>query len=227
MVRSLTIDNFSVYYVNEGERKKLDYYKNNIIHFFLGMGLAATALLSYEEEEIPLDHALQRYHRLCQLLRKEFFWLEGGGSESSFHHWLSYFVETGLLQRKDSQSVVLLRRGLHRLHRNRGLIENFLEGYLAVAKAIAYHRFQDLEEKEILRGIQRFCERLYALGDVLRRESISSVLIREALSFFEEEGAILRSAVEEEDKVEYRWKLPPTGTKKIRELQEEFALFLR
>jgi glycerol-3-phosphate O-acyltransferase len=227
LVHSLTIDNFSVYYVSEGERKKLDYYKNNIIHFFLGMGLAATALLSYEEEEIPLDHALQRYHRLCQLLRKEFFWLEGGGSETSFNHWLNYFVETGLLQRKDSQSVVLLRRGLNRLHRNRGLIENFLEGYLAVAKAIAYHRFQDLEEREILRSIQRFCERLYALGDVLRRESISSVLIREALSFFEEEGAILRAAVEKEDKVEYRWKLPPAGTKKIRELQEEFAVFLR
>ncbi len=227
LVRSLTIDNFSVYYVSEEERKKLDYYKNNILHFFLGMGLTATALLSFEEEEVSSDEALQKYHRLCQLLRKEFFWLEGGGSEESFQRWLDYFVETGILQRKTPQTVALLRRGLHRLHRNRGLIENFLEGYLAVAKALAYHRFQDLEEKEILRRIQRFCERLYALGDVLRSESISSVLVREALLFFEEEGAILKTSVEEEGKVESRWKLPPAGTKKVRELQEEFALFLR
>lgn len=226
-IRSLTLEGLTVYYVDEDERPKLDYYKNNIIHFFVDMGFTASALLSCEGETVALDVALERFQRLHQIFRLEFLISETKEREEHFHRWVQEFLSNGLIEAKEGDRVNLLRRGLGRLSIYRGFIENFVEGYIAVAKAIAYHRFHDVEEREMVRKIQKFCERLYALGDVLRKESISSVMIQNALSLFSSEGAIFHSSVEKEGRRESRWSLPVSGTRRIREVQEELLRYLR
>ena len=60
------------YFVEDDKKMELEYYKNNVIHFFIDYSFIALSLITGAEEEKNLESIVSDYDFLRSLLSKEF-----------------------------------------------------------------------------------------------------------------------------------------------------------
>ncbi len=59
-----------VYSVADEKRLNIEYYKNNILHFFVSFSFVATSILASQEDTIPLYQIMEDYKFFKRLLQK-------------------------------------------------------------------------------------------------------------------------------------------------------------
>lgn len=166
----------------EGEdRIHLEYYKNTILNFFVPASVVASVLLKNSSGIV--EKAFQEQVRnLAALLEKEFIL-----TRESVEGAVRFMTQTG---------IVTTTKGIYAgsagtsdiLKMYAGLIENYLESYLCVARNL--EKVKGVSNKDILKAINRHATRMFKMGEIKRFESLCLPVYKGALDTFRAKGLI-------------------------------------
>lgn len=172
-------DEPNLYVVDNEDRINLEYYKNTILNCFVPVALIANVLLKYPHG-IAKKPFYDEVHRLAALLEKEFI-LDIKAIEKA----LDYLKDAKMIA--ENQGMFYGERQ-HRdmLADFAGLIENYLESYLAVARTIK----KVGGTKDVLKTINRYALRMYKMGEIRRSEALCLPVYKGALDTFKAKGLI-------------------------------------
>lgn len=185
------------YSIDETKRPLLEYYKNNILHFFLPASLVSLAILAGQGFEFDRDQILADFSFLIDFFKNEFIFNDLA-PESQLQEILSYFSSRGVVVNLDQQEAryTLSASGLKELAYFGNLLYNYLESYWIVFRSIKYLQKKPRSEKEFLKRIQSIGQKLHKLGEVERAEALSEATFQNALKLFGEKGIVLKTAPE-------------------------------
>lgn len=185
------------YSIDESKRPLLEYYKNNIIHFFLPASLVALAILARQGFEFDREQVLADYEFLKDFFKNEFIF-EVVESKSKVEEILAYFNSRGVIINLDPQaaSYTLSASGLKELAYLANILYNYCESYWIVFRSIKYLQKKPRSEREFLKRIQSIGNKLYKLGEVERAEALSESTFQNALKLFGEKGIVVKKSPE-------------------------------
>ena len=86
-----------VFSLDEEKRLHLEYYKNNILHFFVPLSFVAASILSKSEDAIPLVTLMEDYKFFKRLFRHEFIFDHRKGDAEEVHEALAYLLDRGMV----------------------------------------------------------------------------------------------------------------------------------
>uniref|UniRef100_A0A7V4LDG4 Glycerol-3-phosphate acyltransferase n=1 Tax=Desulfobacca acetoxidans TaxID=60893 RepID=A0A7V4LDG4_9BACT len=183
--------------IDESKRPLLEYYKNNIIHFFLPASLVSLAALSSPGYDFERAQIIEDVRFLQDFFKYEFFF-DDTPPETLVHDTLAYFTSREVVVNLDSHDghYTLSASGLKELAYFANLLHNYLESYWVVFRSIKDLQKKPRSEKEFLKRINSIGAKLHKLGEVERSEAISEATFQNALKLFGEKGIITKKLPE-------------------------------
>ncbi|MEN6474201.1 MAG: 1-acyl-sn-glycerol-3-phosphate acyltransferase [Syntrophaceae bacterium] len=172
-------DEPDLFVVDNEDRIALEYYKNIILNCFVPGALIANVILKY-----PHGIARKPFHdevrRLAGLMENEFIL-----DTPAFEKVLEHFKHSRLIA--ETQGMFYAERERKEILTDfAGLIENYLESYLAVTKTI--HKVQG--RKDILKAINGHAARMHKMGEIKRYEALCLPVYKGALDTFKAKGLL-------------------------------------
>jgi glycerol-3-phosphate O-acyltransferase len=167
--------------VESEDRIHLEYYKNTILNFFVPASLVSSVLLK-NPHGITEKAFQEQVRNLAALLENEFI-LNGQSVDKA----VQFMTQTG---------IVTTTKGMYAgsagtsdiLKMYAGLIENYLESYLCVARNL--EKVKGVSNKDILKAINRHATRMFKMGEIKRFESLCLPAYKGALDTFRAKGLI-------------------------------------
>lgn len=181
------------YSIDETKRPLLEYYKNNIIHFFLPAAIVSLATLSGPGFDFERQQVLDDVRFLQDFFKFEFFF-NGLSPEAMVAETLAYFTAREVVVSLDGgeNRYTLSASGLKELAYFANLLFNYLESYYIVFRSVKYLQKKPRSEKEFLKRINSIGQKSYKLGEVERSEALSEPNFQNALKLFGEKGIITK-----------------------------------
>lgn len=167
-------------------RMALDYYKNGIIHFFVGDAILATALLATPTHE-SLENIRQRCLNLSTIFKLEFIYAPGESFEALFEKFINKFIKAGLIEVADGQ-VSVPASATELLADRSAVLLPFMESYLVVCKTII-DIGPSVTEKDCTKTALRKGKTMFSVGDIELAESVSAVRFKFAFRYVQQRAA--------------------------------------
>ncbi|MBN1614529.1 MAG: 1-acyl-sn-glycerol-3-phosphate acyltransferase [Deltaproteobacteria bacterium] len=187
-----------VYSLEDGKRLNLEYYKNNILHFFLPVTFVAASMLSYSESTIALNQVMEDFRFFKGLFWHEFIFDEHKDDLDEVNDVFSYLHNQGMIagEERDGQVWIELKgRGRVKLMPFAGLIHNYIESYWVVLRGCSYLKKGAKPEKEWLRHLNRLGTLMYKKGEIRRSEALSQSNYESAIEFLKEKEILIATEV--------------------------------
>ena len=169
-----------VLHVPAGKRFNLDFYKNNIIHFFLVPSLVTRALLA----EVPFSALRAHVGWWLDLYRWEFPLPEREAVAAEIARALDYYRECGAMVGDAAVPDHPVIRA------TAGILENFREAYLIAARTIAGQEEWPIQQDALMQKTRRQFATALLLQEVHKPEGSSIVTFGNALSRLAELGHV-------------------------------------
>jgi len=183
-----------VYCLDDDKRLNLEYYKNNILHFFLPLSFVASSMLAHTEDHIPLSLVIDDYHFLKRLFWNEFIFDTEREEGEEVNDALAYLHSRGMIeirrQGEGGASFEVKGRGRTNLKPFAGLIENYIQSYWIVVRACAYLRKGPRSEREWLKSIHKLGALMFRKGEIRRAEALSEANYQNAMIALQTEGIV-------------------------------------
>src|ERR1035437_899043 len=189
-----------VYSLDDEKRLNLEYYKNNILHFFVPLSFVATSMLENSEDVMSLSRIMGDYKFLKRLLWNEFIFDERKDDLEEVNEVLAYLHNRKMIipTERDGQVWIEVKgKGRTKLKPFAGLIHNYLEAYWVVIKSFPYLKKKTQNQKDWLKKIRDLGDRMYKRGEILRAEALSQSNYLNVIRFLED-AELIASIVKEE-----------------------------
>jgi glycerol-3-phosphate O-acyltransferase len=181
----------SFYYVEEENKKHMEYYKNNIIHFLLPEAFVAVALLSGSQETRSDESVLPDYLFLTKLFKNEFIYDSEWGEQEQVAAVTAHFLESGYLGWNGTpDGYKLTKLGFDTLPMWAALAKTFLESYWIASRSLLQQEGKGRKEGDLLKNMSYLGIRYHKLGLIDHVEAISQLNFKNALRSFS--GATLQ-----------------------------------
>jgi glycerol-3-phosphate O-acyltransferase len=191
-----------VYSLDDEKRPTLEYYKNNILHFFLPLAFAASSILSFREDAIPLISLMEDYKFFKRIFRREFIFDSRKDDAEEIREVLSYLYGRRMIigeERNGEAWIEVSGRGRRALRPFAGLVHNYIESYWIVMRAASALRKEPKSGRDFNKLILRMGAKMFRKGEVIRAEALSQANYESALRVFRDEG-IFREVARDEKK---------------------------
>jgi glycerol-3-phosphate O-acyltransferase len=189
-----------VYSLGDEKRMNLEYYKNNILHYFLPVSFVATSILATPEDMLPLNRIRDDYAFFKRLFRHEFIFDDQKDDLEEVRETLSYLRDRGMIagfDRDEKPWIEVKGRGRTNLLPFGGLIHNYMESYWVVVRGCYYLRKGPKAEKDWLKYIRGLGARMYRKGEIRRAEALSQSNYQSAIRYLEDVNIISVTEVSE------------------------------
>jgi len=191
----------TIYSVEDDKRMSLEYYKNNILHFFVPLSFVANSILSTTDDDIPLSKIVEDYSYFKRLFRHEFIFDDTVDDMEEVNNILSYIHDKGMIVGHDIDGEAWIEvkgRGRTLLVPYGGLIHNYIESYWIAMRGTAYLKDKKRQEKDLVKRIQKLGAKMYKKGEISKAEALSRLNFQNAVKFLTE-AEILKPEGDEED----------------------------
>jgi glycerol-3-phosphate O-acyltransferase len=193
-----------VYSLEDEKRMNLEYYKNNILHYFLPASFVATSVLASPEDMVPVNRIRDDYAFFKRLFRHEFIFDDQRDDLEEIKETLSYLRDRGMIAGFDKEEKAWIEvkgRGRTNLLPFAGLIHNYMESYWVVVRACYYLRKGPKAERDWLKNIRGLGERMYRKGEIRRAEALSQSNYQSAIRYLQDVNIVsVMEAPEKGDK---------------------------
>jgi glycerol-3-phosphate O-acyltransferase len=179
----------TVYSLADDKRMNLEYYKNNILHYFLPVSFVATSILTSTEDLVPVNRILDDYRFFKRLFRHEFIFDDQKSDMEEVQETLAYLSERGMITgfAKDEQPWIEVKgRGRTQLIPFAGLTHNYMESCWVVVRGCYYLRKGPKTERDWLKSIRGLGERMYKKGEIRRAEALSQSNYQSAIRYLQD-----------------------------------------
>lgn len=185
----------SLFAVPDEKRLALTLSKNSIVHFFVAEALVGAGLLGLGSgaSEVPAAELSERVQQLSRLFKFEFMFRADKSFAELFDETLGRMSAEGVLA-VSPEGHVGYGPGVDGLASERwvravaDLLQPYLLGYWAAARALALLVKGPMARRELVRRAMAVGERMYLSGELSRREALARPTIESALRAFEDQG---------------------------------------
>jgi len=181
--------------VDEDKRMNLEYYKNNILHFFIPLTFVAASVLSTAEDRVPLQKIIGDYRFFKRMFRHEFIFDDSVDDVEEVNDVLAYIHDRGMIQGHlddpEEPWIEVKGKGRMGLVPYYGLIHNYIESYWIALRGTTFLRGRKKGEKDFLKALQKLGTKMYKKGEISKTEALSVPNYKNALRFFRDGGIIL------------------------------------
>jgi len=178
-----------VYSLEDAKRLNLEYYKNNILHFFIPVCFVATSMVNSNEDVMSVTRIMSDYKFLKRLLWNEFIFDERKDDVDEVNDVLAYLLNRKMItptEREGQLCIEVKGKGKIKLKSFAGLIHNYLESNWVVMRSCPYLKKTPHSERDWLKKIRSLGDRMYRKGEVLRAESLSQSNYVNVIRFLED-----------------------------------------
>jgi glycerol-3-phosphate O-acyltransferase len=185
-----------VYSLDDNKRLNLEYYKNNILHFFVPLSFVATSILSTSEDTVSLYQIMEDYKFFKRIFKNEFIFDDEVDDVDEVNHVLNYMHDRGMIsgEERGSEAWIEVRgKGRLSLRPFAGLIHNYIESYWVVIRGCSYIKKRARAERDFTKKIQQLGTRMYKKGEILRAEALSTSNYQSAMKFLRESEVLFIS----------------------------------
>ena len=179
----------AVLVVPEAKRLAVEYFKNNVVHFFVPSALVASALAALGWEA-PMTALRDRVRALSRLFKLEFQYRADAPFEEIFSDALGQMIEAGEVIWEGD----VVRRGPGRdgarLELYAAMIRTYLEAYALALESVEDPETLPIARREWGKQILARGQRALAAREITLRESVSKPKLESALSAFHELGLV-------------------------------------
>jgi glycerol-3-phosphate O-acyltransferase len=189
-----------VYSLEDAKRLNIEYYKNNILHYFLSFSFAAMSILATEEDMIPVSRIHNDFIFFKRLFRHEFIFDDQKDSLEELKTTLSYFYNQGMIdmfERDEKHWIEVKGLGRTRLLPLSGLVRNYTESYWVAIRGCYHLKKGAKAEKEWLKSLRGLGERMYRKGEIRRAEALSQSNYQSAIRYLQDVNIITVQDVQE------------------------------
>lgn len=164
-------DGQTIFVVRNFKKLHLDYYKNNIVHFFVEPSLCALAIRHLPKNSFQAVELEADYLFLKDILSIEFHF----GSRSSLDTALAFFCEVGILKKEEDLYEVCASEDILFFAE---LLKNFMVSYQLVFEYYQQHRnFPDSAVSSLI----NYGHLQWETGEITRHEAISKENFKNAI----------------------------------------------
>ncbi|GAB4111259.1 MAG: hypothetical protein OHK0013_47250 [Sandaracinaceae bacterium] len=178
-----------IFMVPEARRLPLEYYKNNVIHFFVPSALVASALGALGWEA-PMTALRERVRRLSRLFKLEFQYRADAEFDEIFSDALGQMIEAGEVV---WEGDVVRRAGGadgSRLGVYAEMIRTYFEAYRLALESVRDARALPTSRKEWSKQALSRANRAFSAGEIDLRESVSKLKLETALQALHDLGIV-------------------------------------
>ena len=190
----------TVYSLEDDKRLNLEYYKNNILHYFLPFSFVAASILATPEDMIPVNRIHNDYMFFKRLFRHEFIFDDKKDSLEELKETLLYFCEQGMIdmfEKDDKYWIEVKGLGRTKLSPFAGIVMNYMESYWVAVRGCYYLRKRPKTEKDWLKTLHNLGERMYRKGEIRRAEALSQSNYQSAIRYLQDVNIIAVTEVQE------------------------------
>lgn len=184
-------DGATIFQVNDAGRLALDYYKNNILHFFVPYAVVSLSVLTYANGGSPIEDVKSRAQRLSHLLKNEFSFRVDRAFGDNFADAVEALVAHRTLVR-DEDTLAVTPNGREEAFVLAGLLAGFFEAYRLVTDALLELPGPTPESRFLQLALERGGRQLLE-GRIARAEAVSQPLMRTGLALLREDGIAAKS----------------------------------
>jgi glycerol-3-phosphate O-acyltransferase len=186
-----------VFFVPDEKRLTLEFYKNNILHFFIPASFVATSALSAEPEGTTYEQITADYTYFRKLFKYEFIYDLEFTDEQRVEQAVSYFERHGYIDRQDGV-ITIGPDGRDVLMHFAGLIRNYIESYFVTSQALHnYVTRGPRSERDLLKRINVTGQRMLKKKEITRIEALSKMNFQNAIELLTYENVLSKSTEDE------------------------------
>ncbi len=218
-----------IYSVPEDKRLNLEYYKNNIFHFFVSLSFVSASILSSKEDTIPLYRIMEDYNFFKRLFKNEFIFNDKRDDVDEVNTVLNYMHETGMIigsERGREALIEVKGKGRTNLRPFAGLIHNYIESYWVVIRGCSYLKVKSKFERDFSKKIQSLGTRMYKKGEITRGEALSTQNYTNAIKFLSDADILITETVKDKKERETTFYSLTTDKLKVETLRQNLFRFL-
>jgi glycerol-3-phosphate O-acyltransferase len=189
-----------VYSLEDDKRMNIEYYKNNILHYFLPVSFVATSILASQDDLVPINRVIDDYAFFKRLFRHEFIFDDQKRDLDEVRATLAYLQDRGMiagLDREEKPWIEVKGRGRTNLLPFAGLIHNYIESCWVVVRGCYYLRKGAKTERDWLKSIRGLGARMYRKGEIRRAEALSQSNYQSAIRTLQDLNIISVAEVQE------------------------------
>jgi glycerol-3-phosphate O-acyltransferase len=187
----------SFYSIDEKAYLELDYYKNNIIHFFAPVGILATALRSLKAQpgqKIPKDLVRERTKTLSEIFKKEFIFHPSKDHDAAFAETIELAHNYGTLEVTSDgicfmENIEAKRTGDFAAN----LFANFIDAYWCVGRNLRMAISKSVTRKALVLDLLDRLRADFLAGDVVCPEAQSKSTVDNAVQFYQDRGILVKN----------------------------------
>ncbi len=175
------------YFVDDEKKLELEYYKNNIIHFFIPHAFVAVSLLTGTEEVKETEAVTDDYGFMIWLFNKEFVfeekeepWDSVSGIMECFKD-AAYVVDSG-----DGRGYRVTKLGLDKLPIWAALAKTYLESYWVASRSLNQQYQKAGKREEAIKHMNDLAKRYHKQGIIEHIGALSQLNFKNAAGFFQE-----------------------------------------
>jgi glycerol-3-phosphate O-acyltransferase len=182
-----------IYTLEDNKRIVLDYYKNNILHFFLPFALAGNVFRLYRTDRLKEPRFLSGLGVFMELFSSEFLFPREDPVGSYWKIVRDHFAGRRRYLDFEDQNEIRVREPVPLNYVARLLTNYFESYYILTTGAERILGSGECEEKDFYNQVLRWGDGLYRKGDISRLEARSSLLFRNALACMVAQGCIRKT----------------------------------
>lgn len=183
-----------VYSVPEERRLALEYYKNNVLHFFVPSALISAALWVERDQAVAVSVLRERVRKISRLFKYEFMYRADTDFEEIFDDALENMLKAGELERVVDRVRAADAPEGQLVPIYAVMIRTYFEAYLLAARAIQDVPREGRDKKDWLKRALAVGQRMYLAGEIEDRESISKPKLETAITALKDHGLIKLNA---------------------------------
>ncbi len=178
------------FFVKDNKRPILDYYKNNVICFFIPAAYTAVAIFKTDKFQFSSDDLVDTYHFLENFFIDEFFFDEETTCIEEIHTCIRAFVEDGILVPTPNfeDTYNLTAEGYRKLKGFSEFLRPFLESYKVALMYFEKYPKDKHDTKERIKKMQSKGTNCYKREEIMLKESLSKINYINAANFFMNNG---------------------------------------
>ncbi|MCG6894407.1 MAG: 1-acyl-sn-glycerol-3-phosphate acyltransferase [Desulfobacteraceae bacterium] len=179
-----------LYTVNESKRPNLEYYKNNVVSFFVPAAFTALAILERDAFQFTTSDLYESYRYLREYFKDEFAYDVDQPPEYFVRKNIKAFIDDAVLMPHPTlpETYNLTSAGFRKLKLFCEFLQSYFESYLITLQYFKNAPPDAKNGKEQLKKIVSTGNRMYKLEEIERKESLSEINYRNAVKFFSSRG---------------------------------------
>jgi len=191
-----------VFKARVNKRPVLEYYKNNCITFFIPAAYTALEILKMNGSQFKAADLHPGYAFLQDCFKKEFVKNIDKPPAVHVQSSLVAFVEIAILtaHRTESGAYILDPNGRNRLTLFSSFLRPYFESHRIVLNYISQNKKRSLNDKDCLKKITAWGEKLYKNNEIKLKESLFTMNFKNSIQYFQSCDITDHSQT---DKIEY------------------------